>query len=78
GTRAYWGNQRHELEAYVRALGTPSLFMTASAADLHWPSLLRYSDDYNAWKNADSTERLKIARKFLRENPHDASSLPRP
>ncbi|KAG6291967.1 hypothetical protein E4U09_003633 [Claviceps aff. purpurea] len=47
--------------------------MTASAADLHWPCLLRYSKDYDAWKKADSTQRIEIARKFLRENPHLAT-----
>ncbi|KAG6072110.1 hypothetical protein E4U16_005639 [Claviceps sp. LM84 group G4] len=67
------GNQRLQLEAYVRALGAPSLFITASAADLHWPSLLRNSDDYDAWNIADPTQRTKIARKFLRENPHLAT-----
>ncbi|KAG6020648.1 hypothetical protein E4U19_006229 [Claviceps sp. Clav32 group G5] len=47
--------------------------MTASVADLHWPSLLRYFKDYDAWKKADPTQRIKIARNFLRENPHLAT-----
>ncbi|KAG5942824.1 hypothetical protein E4U60_007068 [Claviceps pazoutovae] len=37
------------------------------------PFLLRYSKDYDAWKKADSTQRIKIARKFPRENPHLAT-----
>ncbi|KAG6108190.1 hypothetical protein E4U14_003818 [Claviceps sp. LM454 group G7] len=47
--------------------------MSASAADLHCPSLLRYSKDYDAWKKADSTQRIKIARKLLRKNSHLAT-----
>ncbi len=36
GTRPYWAGRRRNLEAYVRALGKPTLFVTCSAANLQW------------------------------------------
>jgi hypothetical protein len=34
------------VEAMVRMLGCPSLFLTFSAADLHWDSLMRHLPRY--------------------------------
>src|SRR5205814_1270213 len=36
GTRPFWNAHRHELEAYVRFLLCPGLFITFGAADYHW------------------------------------------
>ena len=36
---AYFKNMMYDLLAYVRCLGTPTLFMTLSVDDLHWPEL---------------------------------------
>ena len=70
GTRSFWNGKRQELDAYVRALGSPTLFMTASAADLQWDSLIRLSNRYREWKEASSTRRIAISREFLKDNPH--------
>ena len=35
GTRPYWSGRMKMVEAMVRMLGCPSLFLTFSAADLH-------------------------------------------
>jgi hypothetical protein len=40
------------VEAIVRMLGCLSLFLTFSAADLHWDSLVRYLLRYEEWKAA--------------------------
>jgi ATP-dependent DNA helicase PIF1 len=39
GTRPFWNAQRQELEAMIYNIGCPHLFVTFSAADLHWPDL---------------------------------------
>lgn len=37
----YWQGIGHDVFAMVRQLGTPTLFKTISAAEYHWPILLR-------------------------------------
>lgn len=39
GTVAYFRNALYDLLAMFRCLGPPTLFMTLSADDLHWPEL---------------------------------------
>lgn len=39
GTVAYFRNALYDLLAMFRCLGPPTLFMTLSAGDLHWPEL---------------------------------------
>lgn len=39
GTVAYFRNQLYNLLAMFKAIGPPSIFMTLSADDLHWPEL---------------------------------------
>lgn len=39
GTVAYWTNVLHDLLAMVKCIGPPTLFMTLSADDCHWPEL---------------------------------------
>ena len=36
----YWENQKREVFAMIRQLGLPTLFISLSANDLHWPELL--------------------------------------
>ena len=36
----YWENQKKEVFAMIRQLGLPTLFISLSANDLHWPELL--------------------------------------
>lgn len=40
GTRQYWRSRLSELLDMELQLGLPTLFLTLSAADLHWPDLL--------------------------------------
>ena len=35
GTRPFWGGKRRQLEAFVKNLGSPHLFITLSPADFH-------------------------------------------
>lgn len=39
GTAAYFRNKLYDLLAMFRSLGPPTLFMTLSADDLHWPQV---------------------------------------
>ena len=39
GTAAYWINVLHDLLAMVKCIGPPTLFVTLSADDCHWPEL---------------------------------------
>ncbi|KAF5578398.1 ATP-dependent DNA helicase PIF1 [Fusarium pseudoanthophilum] len=73
GTRPFWGGRRHQLEAYVHGLGCPGIFLTFSAADLHWESLHRHMPEYTNWQNANNRGKMAIARKNLKENPHIAA-----
>ncbi|RHZ46136.1 hypothetical protein CDV55_100274 [Aspergillus turcosus] len=40
GTRPFWGDRRRQLEAFVQKLGPTNVFLTLSAADLHWEDLI--------------------------------------
>ena len=42
--------KRAELQAMVRTLGCPDLFVTFSAADLHWDSFFANLPEYTEWK----------------------------
>ena len=39
GTCQYWMKQRSRLISMVNTLGLPTVFLTHSAADIHWPEL---------------------------------------
>lgn len=41
GTKAYWYKRCGELLDMVNQIGTPTIFFTLSAAELHWPDLYR-------------------------------------
>ena len=73
GTRPYWMAKRAELQAMVRTLGCPDLFVTFSAADLHWDSFFANLPEYTEWKRARGSEKFRIARLALRDNPHIAA-----
>ena len=36
----YWENQKKEVFSMIRQLGLPTLFLSLSANDLHWPELI--------------------------------------
>lgn len=73
GTRPFWNQMRNELQAMCHALKCPAIFLTFSAADLHWESLQRLMPNYDEWKAADDAGKMRISRKNLRENPHIAA-----
>ena len=73
GTRPFWSQERRNLEAMCFALKCPHIFLTFSAADLHWDSLAKVMPDYQLWLAADDDGKARIARKNLKENPHIAA-----
>ena len=74
GTCPFWNGKKHQLMSYIRALVKPSLFMTLSAADLQWDALARSMPNYHLWKQASGKDRIRIATKNLRLNPHIAAT----
>ncbi|EED14664.1 conserved hypothetical protein [Talaromyces stipitatus ATCC 10500] len=70
GTRPFWTNKHQQLKAMVHNLGPAHLFLTLSAADLHWDDLMKLMPRYQEWQQGTSSERIKISRENLRENPH--------
>lgn len=74
GTVAYFRNALHDLMAMLRTLGPPTLFMTLSADDLHWPELgmtlenLTYCDAANKrnFMSSMRTDPLMAATHFER------------
>jgi ATP-dependent DNA helicase PIF1 len=70
GTRPYWSGQSKVLEPMVQQLGCPNLFVTLSAADMHWDSLMELFPDYEEWLIASREERMRMARKNIRDSPH--------
>ncbi|KAE8739488.1 hypothetical protein FOCC_FOCC015019 [Frankliniella occidentalis] len=65
GTRQFWHARCGELLDMVDQLGIPTLFLTLSAADLHWEDLFRLlapGEDVNAMTDARRA-------KLLSENP---------
>ena len=76
GTRPYWNKAQRELEAMVLSFGSPSLFFTLSAADMHWRDLYRHAPpSLRVEYEEASTEsaRAKVASRFLQDNPHIAA-----
>lgn len=73
GTRPFWTSHRNQLEAMVRSLGSAHLFVTFSAADLHWPDLKRHFPQYDEWLKENTHERHRIASVNIRDNPHIAA-----
>jgi helitron helicase-like protein/uncharacterized protein DUF6570/PIF1-like helicase len=73
GTRSYWGGRRQDLQSHIQHLGAAHFFLTLSAADLHWDDLMRHLPRYNEWRDEDISQRIRIARDNLRDNPHIVS-----
>lgn len=73
GTRPYWMQCRRELEAMVRDLKCPHVFLTFSAADMQWDDLYRHMPEYESFKCSTDTERGRLAYRLLQENPHIAA-----
>ena len=73
GTRPFWNGKRYHLEACVRALGPPQLYLTFSAADLQWDDLQQRMPNYDEWANGTTADRVRISRKNLTANPQVAA-----
>ena len=73
GARPYWMARRAELQAMVRNVRCPDLFITFSAADLHWDSFFSSLSEYDSWKEGVGSDKFRIARLALRDNPHIAA-----
>jgi hypothetical protein len=72
GTRPFWYGALKQLQSTVRQLGCPSLFITLSAADYHWDSLMRLMPGgiYERFRLADSRDaRVRVARDAVKDNP---------
>ncbi|OXV10061.1 hypothetical protein Egran_02176 [Elaphomyces granulatus] len=63
------GLSGRQLDAFVKNLKSPHLFVTLSAADHHWDDLMQRMPRYEAWSTGTSAERIGIARENLRDNP---------
>lgn len=61
GTRSYWINTSHELEAMVRDLNGQTLFFTASAADMQWRDLYKHIPNAAQYATASEAKRSKLA-----------------
>jgi len=72
GTRPFWYGKLKQLQATVRQLGSPDLFITLSAADYHWDSLMRLmpAELYARFLAADTRERrTRVATEAIRDHP---------
>jgi len=58
GLTSFWQRQRRQLIQMIEQLGSPHLFFTLSAADLHWPELHRIIEEQRAV--AEGTDVLDI------------------
>ncbi|KAK3908156.1 LOW QUALITY PROTEIN: V-type proton ATPase subunit C [Frankliniella fusca] len=66
GTKPFWSKRTGELVDMVEQLGLPTLFLTLSSADLHWPDLFRILT--GNLDNSQLTE--KERRDLLQNNPY--------
>jgi hypothetical protein len=72
GTRPFWYRALKHLQSTIRQLGCPSLFITLSAADYYWDSLMRLMPGgiYERFRLADSRDALvRVARDAVKDNP---------
>lgn len=47
GTKVYWYTRRTEMQSMRKSIGCPDFFITLSAADYHWHSLMRLTPLYS-------------------------------
>lgn len=65
GTKPYWRSRFRELRAMVSQLGLPTVFLTLSFPDYHYPDLYRLLTDNDAVPSLTESERIKL----IRDNP---------
>ena len=70
GTRPYWQARRRELMGMIKDLKCPHVFVTASAADMHWIDLHGHGlMPRTAPPNSTEQERIRLFSTNLNENP---------
>lgn len=62
GTAAYWKHNLLNLLAMFKCLGPPSLFVTLSANDKHWPDLIMSMDCCSYEKACNMTNCLQLVK----------------
>ncbi|KAK3908319.1 ATP-dependent DNA helicase [Frankliniella fusca] len=69
GTREFWSSRANELSSLCDFLGLPTIFFTASAADMKWPRLRELICEHMSLSNVDD----KAYYKLVLENPKACS-----
>jgi ATP-dependent DNA helicase PIF1 len=84
GLSLFWNRHRQQLTAMIEQLGSPHLFFTLSAADLHWPELHRLIENQRAFESGNAPLNLENLNEQARYNrridnltkyPHIAASF---
>lgn len=65
GTKAFWNVRGRELRNMIEQLGMPTLFLTLSAADMHWPELYKILAPDEDIQNITEQQRWKL----VQDNP---------
>ena len=76
GSPAYYQRTFYELLAMIRQLGTPTWFLTLSAADMKWPDMIQIiARQYGVHYTDDDVEELSFEQKssWLKRNPVTAA-----
>jgi hypothetical protein len=74
GTKSYWRARLCELLDMEKQLGLPTLFFTLSAADLHWPELMKvFHPDLTQHEISNLSERER--RELVATKPIVPSSV---
>ncbi|KAK3926417.1 THAP domain-containing protein 11 [Frankliniella fusca] len=65
GTKAFWHARGRELQAMLEQMGLPTLFLTLSAADMHWPFLFKLLAPHEDPETMSEYKR----RELIQQNP---------
>lgn len=68
-TSSYWQKNMRELIDMVQYVGSPTFFITLSAADIHWKELNRLFNLPENHSNLSEVEQNRIRNKLLNKNP---------
>ncbi len=60
GTREFWSARSNELSALCDFLGLPTIFFTASAADMRWPRLRQLICEHHSCLNVDDKSYFQL------------------
>ncbi|XP_026481429.1 uncharacterized protein LOC113388245 [Ctenocephalides felis] len=65
---AFWQDKKKKLLAMIRQLGRPTLFLTLSAAESHWPELLKTLMKYSNFDRSISTRDAYLLDQNIKTN----------